>query len=308
MKAGWYSKAITMKKLLGVVPYLVLLAVIIALVFASRGAVWQVLATHGFIGNAERSTLILAVLIMSVIIVPVFFLTFFIAIRYREDNKKAKYQPEWANNKWLELVWWGIPIVIVGTLSVLTYKTSHDLDPFKSLSSSQPPVKIQVVALQWKWLFIYPDEGVASVDEFAMPLNRPVEFTITSDAPMNSFWIPQLGGQIYAMSGMSTKLSLMADTVGNYQGSSANLSGQGHAQMNFTAKARANSDYISWLRQAKNGEALDTSSYSKLRLPSLNNHVTYYHLDDSALYASIIARYSSGDTMEGMNMSAGGTQ
>lgn len=275
------------------VPFLALCGVIALMVFAAGGASAPVIDTKGVIGNAQRDTLYLAVAVMLVVVLPVFFLTFFIAIRYRESNKKARYAPNWDSSRKLESIWWGVPILIVGVLSVIAWRTSHSLDPYRALDSDKKPLQVQVVALQWKWLFIYPEEKVASVGEFAMPVDRPVEFTITSDAPMNSFWIPQLGGQIYAMSGMSTKLHLEADEPGDYRGSSANLSGEGHASMTFVAKARSDTEFDSWLKTAtKSTNVLDAASYEELRKPGTIDTVQHYKTDGTPLYESIVRRYS----------------
>ena len=309
LASSCYSKTITMlKKLLGVgLPVIGLGAVIAMMAIAAQGVSMPLVDTKGIIGNAQRDLLYFATLIMLIVVLPVFFLVGFISWRYREGNKKAKYLPDWAGNKWLELVWWGVPVIIILILSVITWKTSHSLDPYKPLEQTKAPVKVQVVALQWKWLFIYPEEGVASVGEMAMPINTPVEFTITSDAPMNSFWIPQLGGQIYAMSGMSTKLHLDANEPGDYRGVSANLSGEGHASMTFTAKARGDEAYAAWIANIhKNGQSLDSEVYEKLRLPSKNDGVKYYHLATPGLYDTIIERYSGSHMMGGeTNMSMG---
>lgn len=290
-----------LKKLLGVgLPVIGLGAVIAMMVIASQGVSMPLVDTKGVIGNSQRDLLYFATLIMLIVVLPVFFLVAFISWRYREGNKKAKYLPEWTGNKWLELVWWGVPVAIILVLSVITWQSSHSLDPYRPLEQAKTPLKVQVVALQWKWLFIYPEEGVASVGEMAMPVNTPVEFTITSDAPMNSFWIPQLGGQIYAMSGMSTKLHLDANEAGNYRGVSANLSGEGHASMTFTAKARDDKAYGDWIANIhKTGQPLDSVSYEKLRLPSKNDGVKYYHLAAPDLYDSIVQRYSGSHEMGG---------
>ena len=282
------------------VPIAALSGVIALMVIASRGVSMPVIDTRGVVGDAQRDTLYFAVLVMLIVVIPVFFLLFFIAIRYRETNKKAAYHPEWASNKKLEAVWWGVPILIIMVLSVVTWNTSHSLDPFRPLESDVKPLKVQVVALQWKWLFIYPEHGVASVGEFAMPVDTPVEFTITSDAPMNSFWIPQLGGQVYAMAGMSTKLHLDAREPGDYRGTSANISGEGHASMTFTAKARTADEFKAWIAQAKSSEtALSPETYEGLRMPSKNIGVKHYQLGDNGLYDLIVARYSGGYSMGG---------
>ena len=290
-----------LKKVLGVVvPVAALLGVFVMMYVASQGVSMPVVDTRGEIADAQRDLLYFAVLVMSVIIIPVFILVFFISWRYRESNKKATYSPAWASSRPLEVIWWGVPILIITVLSVVTWQTSHSLDPYRELQSNKPPIRVQVVALQWKWLFIYPDENVASVGEFAMPVDTPVNFSITSDAPMNSFWIPQLGGQIYAMSGMSTKLHLSAREAGDYRGSSANISGEGHASMNFIAKARSEADYKQWIQAARNeGDTLDAAVYEQLRLPEIQSDVSYYKLTSPGLYDNIVERYSGSHMMGG---------
>ncbi|HAC56305.1 TPA: ubiquinol oxidase subunit II [Candidatus Saccharibacteria bacterium] len=278
-----------------VVPIIALLGVIGLMVFAAQGGTMQMIDTKGTIGDQQRDTLFLAVAIMLIIIVPVFFLAFFIPLRYREGNKKATYRPDWESSKLLEFIWWGVPIIIVGVLSVIVWQTSHSLDPYKPLTSDRQQLKVQVVALQWRWLFLYPDYQVASIDELVIPINQPVEFTITSDAPMNSFWIPQLGGQIYAMSGMSTKLHLNARESGDYRGTSANLSGEGHADMNFTAKARSIDEFNAWVTSAKDSEQLTAELYEKLREPTRDPATSTYSLYDTTLYDSVINRYMGSE-------------
>jgi cytochrome o ubiquinol oxidase subunit 2 len=174
----------------------------------------------------------------------------------------------------------------------LIWNSSHDLDPYKPLDSAVKPVTIQVVALRWKWLFIYPEQGVASVNYVQFPEDTPVNFVITSDAPMNSFWIPQLGGQVYAMPGMSTKLHLIADHTGDYAGSSANLSGAGFASMKFRARSTSSSDFDEWVRTIKQSDSLLTAdNYANdLAMPSQNNPVEYYMLGDDNLYESALGK------------------
>lgn len=291
-----------LRKVVGVgLPIFGLVAVVAMMVVASNGVAMPVLDTKGVIGNAQRDTLYIAVAVMSIVVVPVFLLVGFISWRYRATTKKrVGYSPEWTSNRWLETIWWGVPIAIIVVLSVITWQTSHSLDPYRPLESDKQPLKIQVVSLQWKWLFIYPDEGVASIGEMALPVDTPVEFTITSDAPMNSFWIPQLGGQIYAMSGMSTKLHLDAHEPGDYRGFSANLSGDGHSDMTFVAKARDNTAYREWIKTVRNSDmVLDDTAYESLRLPGKVNKPKYYKLSSVELYDSIIERYSGSHMMGG---------
>lgn len=252
---------------------------------------FAVLNPKGVIGVQQRELLIFATLLSLVVVVPVFALTFYIVWKYRATNKNAKYAPDWDHNNKIEAVWWGVPIVLILILGAVTWKSSHALDPKKEIVSNKPAVTVQVVALQWKWLFIYPEYGVASLNYVQFPEDTPVRFEITADAPMNSFWIPQLGGQIYAMSGMKTKLNLMANEVGDYNGSSANLSGEGFAGMKFIARASPQSEFDDWidlLKQSNNN--LDMATYATLAQPSKNNPPMSY-TSQSGLFDAVMLKY-----------------
>ncbi len=255
---------------------------------------FAVLNPKGLIAHQQKNLFVFTILLSLVVVIPVFIMLFSIATKYNEKNTKSKYTPNWDGNKILETIWWGVPTIIILILGVATVKSTHKLDPFKAIDSSVKPLKIQVVALQWKWLFIYPEQEVASVNYFKMPVGTPVEFDITADAPMNSFWIPQLGGQIYAMSGMSTELNLVADEVGDYRGSSANLSGRGFAGMKFTASASSQTEFNSWVNSIKsdsNHKDLAIDEYKKLALPSENNISELYHLHGKNLYHDSVMKY-----------------
>lgn len=258
-----------------------------------------VLQPKGSIAEKERNLIIMATLLSLIVVVSVFIMLFTIAWKYRESNTKADYQPDWDHSRLFEALWWGIPCAIIFVLSVVAWQSSHELDPFKALQTQAKPVKVQVVALQWKWLFIYPDEKVASVNFLQVPINRPINFEVTSDAPMNSFWIPSLGGQIYAMSGMSTKLHLMADTPGDYQGSSANISGAGFSDMRFIARASSESAYQQWVATSRHSiDTLDADAYNELAKPTKDVLPKQYTLDDEDLYNKIIMKYMAPRTTE----------
>lgn len=275
-----------------VLAILYILAFISVIIFLVQGNAMPVLQPEGTIADQQRSLLIVGSILMLLIIVPVFWLTFWISWKYRASNKKAKHMPEWDHNNTLEAIWWGFPLIIIIILSVITYYSSHALDHFRPIESDKAAVKVQVVALQWKWLFIYPEHGIAAVNEVRFPEKTPVDFTITSDAPMNSFWIPSLGGQIYAMSGMSTKLHLMADTIGTYNGASANISGEGFAGMKFKAYSVSETDFENWVQSVKrDSTALDVSEYNELAPPSKDNPVKTYRLADKGLYDKILMKY-----------------
>ncbi len=263
-----------------------------AVVAAVHGHVIPVLEPKGLIAQKEYNLLVTATLLMLIVVVPVFVMTFWIAWRYRASNKKAQYRPDWDHNHWLEGIWWGIPLALIAVLSVMTWTSSHELDPYRRLASDKPAVRVQVVALEWKWLFLYPDLGVASVNEVRFPAGTAVDFEITGDAPMNSFWIPQLGGQIYAMAGMTTPLHLIADGVGNYTGASANLSGEGFAGMKFTARSVTKPEFDEWVAQAQQGSgAMNREAYDILARPSQGSPVTTYALTDPNLYDEVVMKY-----------------
>jgi len=223
----------------------------------------------------------------------VYVFTFAIVWRYRaSDNRKAKYTPDWDSHRLLELAWWAIPFIIISVLAVITWRSSHELDPFRALDSAKKPITIQVVALQWKWLFIYPDQHIATLNYVEFPEDTPVNFEITADAPMNSFWIPSLGGQVYAMPGMKTQLHLISDHAGEYQGSSSNISGQGFAGMRFTAKAVAAADFADWAKKAeKSTTALDWIAYSNIAAPSQDLPATDYVLAEHDLFDKVVDKF-----------------
>lgn len=274
---------------------LALLGGTIGLVIQLKDQHFAVLQTSGIIATKERNLMIAAILLMLIVVVPVFVLTIGIVYKYRVTNvtaKKASYAPYWDHNKYLEFFWWAVPFLIILTLAIITWNSSHSLDPYKPLNSSTKPITIQVIALQWKWLFIYPEQHIATVNYVQFPANMPVNFEITSDAPMNSFWIPELGGQIYAMTGMSTQLHLIADHEGIFGGRSANLSGSGFARMQFAARATSDSDFVSWINSVKSrGVTLDEATYDQLSKPSETIENMYYSDTQTDLYTNVIHKY-----------------
>ena len=260
----------------------------------------QVFNTAGSVGEKERNLMFFALGLSLVVVIPVFALLFFFAWHYREGNKKhAKYSPNLSGHWAAESVWWLIPTILITILSVVAWNSSHALDPYKELSSSKKTMTIQVVALDWKWLFIYPKQHVASVNQFYMPVGTPVKFQITSDAPMNSFWVPQLGGQIYAMPGMATQLNLVADRPGDFHGSSANISGKGFSRMDFTAHAGSEKGFQAWIKNAEQHPALTRQAYDKLAKPSEANKVAYYSSPESDLFNQVILKYIVPQTKTG---------
>lgn len=272
--------------------FLLTIAVILSAVLFQYSLNSAVLNPKGIIGIEERDLMIDATMLMLIVVVPVLIMTFVICLKYRGSNKKAVYSPYWDYNFLAESIWWGFPCVIVLILSVITWRSSHALDPFKPLKTGVKPIEIQVIALQWKWLFIYPEQKIATVNFVHFPEQTPINFEITSDAPMNSLWIPQLGGQIYAMPGMRTKLHLIADEPGNFRGSSANLSGDGFAGMKFIATSSVQADFDEWVESMKQTDKfLDSNEYKQLAKPSENNPEAHYVLKDKDLFNNIIMKY-----------------
>jgi len=281
---------------------LVVLVAVVAFVRYLMTTNIAVLDPKGTIALQEKNLIVFALLLSLIVVIPVFVMVFAFAWRYREGNDKAKYSPNLDHNVIAETIWWLVPTALISVLAVVAWNSSHSLDPYKPLASNVPPVTIQVVALDWKWLFIYPQDHVATVNYFRIPDNTPVNFEITADAPMNSFWIPQLGGQIYAMPGMSTQLHLAADAPGSYDGSSANISGVGFSGMTFVAKSSSMSDYKTWLANAQQApQQLTVDQYNQLSKPSQNNAVTTYSGVTSGLYDGVLAKYMpDGMMMPGM--------
>ncbi|MBI3624115.1 ubiquinol oxidase subunit II [Candidatus Saccharibacteria bacterium] len=272
---------------------LVIIEGIVIVAALLHGQNFAVLNPQGLIARQERRLIIFAVLLALTVVIPVYALTFGIVWRYRASNTKAAYRPDWDHNPVIETVWWLIPFILISILSVVTWQTSHSLNPFKPLKSSRQPLTIQVVALEWKWLFIYPAQHIASVNYVEFPEQTPINFEITADAPMNSFWIPQLGGQIYAMSGMSTNLHLIANGPGSYRGVSANISGRGFAGMKFVAHSSSDIDFEEWVFSVKDSrQALSLHQYNLLAHPSENNQPSYFSSVQSGLYNQIVVKYA----------------
>lgn len=269
-----------------------LAAAAVAALFISTHEI-AVLEPKGMIGAKERDLIYTASLLMLIVVVPVFVFTAIFAWRYRESNEAAKHEPDWEHNNIAECCWWGVPIVIIFILAVITWKSTHDLNPFRPIENGRRPITIQAVALQWKWLFLYPEHGIATINYIEFPEKTPINFQITADAPMNSFWIPELGGQIYAMPAMVSKLHLIAEKEGTFRGLSANFSGTGFAGMHFTAKARSQSDFEQWVQKVKGAtEAMHFKTFLPLVTPSSYVPPTFYVLTQTDLFDRIVGQYS----------------
>ncbi len=267
-------------------------AIVLLATLYLRHTTIAVLDPAGPISQQERQLIIITLLLSAIVVIPVFALLFGFAWKYRDSNVNAKYSPDLDHSRLAETIWWLIPTALISVVAVITWDSSHALDPYKPLASAVTPIPIQVVAMDWKWLFIYPRQNLASVNFMQFPVNTPVNFQITADAPMNSFWIPQLGGQIYAMPGMDTQLHLLASRTGNFYGSSANISGQGFANMNFVAKASSAAAFKQWVNKVKRSpDSLNVTNYKRLAEPNVVNKVTYYSTEQADLFNRVLMKY-----------------
>jgi cytochrome o ubiquinol oxidase subunit 2 len=236
---------------------------------AMGGCTEGVLDPKGPIASAERLILFNSLGIMLAIVIPTIFATLAVAIWFRESNGRASYMPDFEYSGRLELLVWSIPAMTVLLVGGVAWVGAHELDPRKAINPAVKPVTVQVVSLDWKWLFIYPEQGIASVNHLTVPVGAPISLELTSSTVMNSFFVPQLAGQIYTMSGMATRLQLQADHPGTYPGLSAMFSGEGFADMRFTVDAVPNDGFSQWVTHAQNtGPVLDPSAYADLAKPS----------------------------------------
>jgi cytochrome o ubiquinol oxidase subunit II len=262
------------------------------------GCQWAILDPKGQIGQDQKTLLITSVVLMLLVVIPVIVMTLVFAWKYRASNTKARYEPEWAHSTAIEVVVWSIPCLIILVLAVLTWRSSHALDPFRPLDSQVKPINIEAVSLDWKWMFIYPDQGIATVNEIVFPVDTPLNFKITSDSVMNSFFIPHLGSQIYAMAGMETKLHLIANEQGDFFGLSANYSGHGFSKMRFDARATDQAGFDAWVAQVKSSpKVLDAAAYQALaanRNDKENYPVTHFSSVQVGMFQSLIDKYMMG--------------
>ena len=232
---------------------------------------------QGPIALQERNLIILAVALMLLIAIPMLVLLYTFAWKYRAGNKKSKYDPEHVGVAWKQILWWCIPATLIAVLAVIDWQSTHALDPYKPIVSNNAPITIEVVALQWKWLFIYPAQGIATVNYVQFPVNTPVHFMLTADAPMSSFWIPQLGSQIYAMDAMQTQMYLEASATGTYAGKDTEINGAGYSGMTFNAQSTSQDDFNAWVASVKDSSnTLTMDNFSALDAPSENNSPAFY--------------------------------
>ncbi|GEP03017.1 cytochrome ubiquinol oxidase subunit II [Methylobacterium oxalidis] len=252
----------------------------------------------GDVAVQQRNLIIASTALMLLVILPVIVLTFLFAWRYRASNTEATYDPDWHHSTQLEVVIWTVPLLIILALGAMTWVSTHTLDPFKPLTRLAPnkpvppevkPLTVEVVALDWKWLFIYPEHGIASLNEMAAPANVPITFKITSSSVWNTFYVPALAGMIYAMPGMQTPLHAVMNHEGEFRGQSAHYSGSGFSRMTFGFRSLSREGFDAWVAKAKaSATPLDRDAYQALEKPSEAVPVQYFGTVEDGLYAAIL--------------------
>lgn len=269
---------------------------LLALCLFLAGCSSALLDPKGQVGAEQRTLILTSFGLMLIVVIPVIAMTMLFGWRYRRSNSVAKYTPDWAHSNLIEAVIWIVPCAIIVVLALLTWKTSHSLDPHKPLESDVEPMEIQAIALDWKWLFVYPEQGIASVNELAFPVDTPVRFRVSSGTVMNAFFIPRLGSQIYAMAGMDNDVHLIANEVGVYPGRSTNYSGAGFSGMVFDAHVTSNEDFDAWVAEvAQSPNTLSyPEGYEALAEQSEFNPVEYFSSVTPEFYERLVSSFHSG--------------
>lgn len=248
----------------------------------------------GPIAGEQHILLVYTAILLLIVAVPTLLLLYSVAWKYRESNHKATYDPDARHGKLLIGSMWAVPTLFMLLMAFIMWPATHKLEPRRSIASDAQPLTIQVIAMRWKWIFIYPEQNIATVNYVQLPVGTPVQFELTADeTPMSSFWIPHLGSQLYAMTGHVNRLNLMADESGDYPGRSAEINGEGFADMKFIARASTNEEFDAWVKDIKSKSGnLDTEEYKNLLKPSLNNQATYYSRIDSNLFDALLIKYN----------------
>lgn len=270
-----------------------LITAFIAIFFVLASEKTLVFHPKGVVAEGELQLIITNVILMLIIIVPTYILLFAVLYKYYFKKEKAKYDPEHSFGTIGELLMWGFPSVIVLIMSFVLWNATHKLDPYKPLESNVKPLVVQVVALNWKWLFIYPELGIATLNSFNIPENTPIHLNLSADgSPMNSFWVPQLSGQIYSMTGMSTQLYLMANQTGEYIGRAVEINGEGYADMTFAVKSTSQEDFEAFVSEVRKSTFhLTINTYNELLKPAVNKSIIHFSEVEKDLYHKIVHKY-----------------
>lgn len=260
-----------------------------------KGELAGILNPKGVIAFEERQLMFDALALMLIVVLPVIIMSIAFVWRYHHSKDDSEYRPNWSHNSMLESIWWGVPISIILILGVMTWSTTHSLDPYEAIPANGETLEIQVVALPWKWLFIYPKQDIASVNLLELPKDRQVEFFLTTDnVPMSAFMVPQLGSQIYTMAGMRTQLHLVATELGTFEGYNTQYNGDGFDAMRFDTKVVDEAELNLWFQQVKSGsDSLTAAAYKEIRKPTMVSPVQTFSSVVPGLFTTIIESYQS---------------
>ncbi|HEX8762540.1 MAG TPA: COX aromatic rich motif-containing protein [Candidatus Saccharimonadales bacterium] len=274
--------------------FLVLLSLTLLIATLLHGNNIALFNPKGMIAHEQLRLMILVVSILLIIAIPTLTLLFFTAWRYRESNTKSTHDPNVRHNKLIDVGMWLIPSSFMAVLALIMWPATHRLEPQKAIHPDAKPLTVQVVSMRWKWLFIYPEQRIATVNYLQIPAHTPIRFDLTADnAPMSSFWIPNLAGMLYTMTGHTNRLNLVADTPGDYPGSSAEINGAGFAGMKFTTKVSSHADFDRWVGGVQaSGKTLDTTEYERLLEPSENNPAALYVTPNPDIYDKVLMKYT----------------
>ncbi len=279
-------------------------SVVLLMALGLAGCKYAILDPKGHVGVQEKELILTALGLMLIVVIPVILMSIHFAHKYRESNAdNAEYAPEWAESKKIEFVVWAVPIAIIVILATIAWRSTHHLEPSRPLADNgKETLTIEVVALDWQWLFIYPEQKIATINYVAFPKDTPVQFKLVADNIMNSFFIPRLGSQLYAMPGMVTRLHLIANEAGEYKGIGASYSGAGFSDMKFTANALPDdASFKKWVAEVKtSSKAIGSfSDYTELAKPTTNAPVSYYSSVPSALFDQVVMQHPGSDNMDG---------
>lgn len=268
---------------------------LVACLAGCKGQLTGMLDPKGLIASEERKLFFDTLALMLIVVLPVIVMSFTFVYHYQVSHRVTDYKPNWSHSYLLESLWWGIPCAIIVVLAIMTWKKTVQLDPYAKIPaySNEAPLQVQAIALPWKWLFIYPEYNIATVNELVLPNNKQVEFAITADnVAMSAFFIPQLGSQIYAMAGMRTKLHLVATHEGTYDGLNSQINGDGFSDMHFTVHVVADNEMQTWINKVKASKTkLDDNAYDQLLRPSIGDKPTYFSPVNEKIFQNAIDVY-----------------